>query len=61
MIFISHQRNKGGIRDYYSHFPGIFERPGKFLIAFVRLILEKRGFMDLLGHDKKVTSDMNLI
>ena len=42
-IFISHQRYKGGKRDYCSHFSMTFEITGKFLIAFVRLILGKVG------------------
>ena len=43
MIFISHQRDKGGNRDYYNHFSVNFETTGKFLIVFVRLILPKVG------------------
>ena len=43
MIFISHQRDKGGNRDYYNHFSVNFETTGKFLIVFVRLVLGKAG------------------
>ena len=38
-----------------------FETTGKFVIVFVRLILGKVGLTGLLGHDGKVTSDMNMI
>ena len=41
VIFISHQGYKGGNRDYCSHFSATFETTGKFLTAFVRLILGK--------------------
>ena len=41
MISISHQGYKGGNRDYCNHFSVTFERTGKFLIVFVRLILGK--------------------
>ena len=41
MISISHQGYKGGNRDYCSIFSVTFETIGKFLIVFVRLILEK--------------------
>ena len=44
MIPISHQRYKGGNRDYCSHFSVTFETTGKFLIVFVRLILGIVGF-----------------
>ena len=60
MIFIFHQRNKGGNRDYCSHISVTFETTGKFLIVFVRLILGKKGLMELWGHDGKLTSDMGL-
>ena len=43
MIFISHQRHKGGNRDYCSHFSVIFETTTKFPIVFGRLILGKVG------------------
>ena len=39
MISISHQGYKGRNKDYCSHFSVTFETTGKFLIAFVRLIL----------------------
>ena len=41
MIFISHQKYKGGNRDYCSHFSVTYETTSKFLIVFVRLILRK--------------------
>ena len=41
MIFVSHQRHKRRIRDYFDHFSVIFEILSKFLIVFVRLILGK--------------------
>ena len=40
IIFNSYQSSKGGKRDYFSHFLVIFETTSKFLIVFVRLILE---------------------
>ena len=40
-IFISHQKYKGGNRDYTSHFSVALETTSKFLIVFVRLILGK--------------------
>ena len=43
MIFISHQRYKGGNRDYCSNFSVIFETTSKFPIVFARLILGKVG------------------
>ena len=43
MTFISHQRYKVENRDYCSHISVTFETRGKFLIAFVRLILGKKG------------------
>ena len=43
IIFISHQRHKALNRGYCSHFSVTFERAGKFLIVFVRLILGKKG------------------
>ena len=42
MIFISHQRCKGGNRDYCSHFSVTFETIRKFLIVFERLIRGNR-------------------
>ena len=41
MICFSHQGYKDGNRDYCSHFSVKFERTGKFLIVFLRLILGK--------------------
>ena len=41
MIFVSHQKHKRRIRDYFGHFSVIFKTLSKFLIVFVRLILEK--------------------
>ena len=49
MIFTSHQRHKGGNRDYCSHFILIFETASKFLIFFVRLILAKVGVDGFTG------------
>ena len=43
MICISYQGNKGGNRDYCSHFSVTFETTGEFLIVFVRLTLGKIG------------------
>ena len=43
IISISHQGYKGGNTDYYSHILVTFETTGKFLTAFVRLILGKVG------------------
>ena len=41
MIFVSHQKHKRRIRDYFGHFSVIFKTLSKFLIVFVRLILGK--------------------
>ena len=38
---IPHQRYKGGNRDYCSHFSVTFEKAGKFIIVFVRVVLGK--------------------
>ena len=43
-IFFVYEGYKSGNRDYCSHFSVTFETRGKFLIVFVRLILEKVGF-----------------
>ena len=43
MIFFSHERNKGGDRDYCSHFSVIFETTSKFPILFLRLVFGKKG------------------
>ena len=40
LISIYHQRYNGGNRDYCSHFLVTFKTTDKFLIVFVRLILE---------------------
>ena len=61
MICNSYQRHKGENRNYYRHFSVIFESSSKFLIVFVRLIIERRGLTDLPGHDVKLTSDINLV
>ena len=42
LIFISHQRYKGGNGDYSSHFWVTFETTGIFLIVFVSLTLAKK-------------------
>ena len=46
IIFISHQRYKGGNRDYYSHFSVTLEVTSKLLVFFVKLIWEKLGQVD---------------
>ena len=43
LIYISHQRYKGGNRNYCSNFSVTFKTTGKFVIVFVRLILGKVG------------------
>ena len=48
-IFISHQRHKGGNRDYCRHFSVIFEITGKFFIVFLRLILGIKGVDGVTG------------
>ena len=42
-IYIPHQRYKGGNRDYFSHFSVTFEKAGKFIIVFVRVVLGKEA------------------
>ena len=42
IIFISLQRYKVGNRDFWSYFLVTFEATSKFLIVFVRLILERK-------------------
>ena len=54
MIFISHQRCKGGHRDFCRHFSAIFETTGKFLIVFVRLILGKAGVEGVAGPRREI-------
>ena len=49
MIFISHQRYKGGDRDYCCDFLVTFETTSKLLIAFVTLILVKVGVDGFAG------------
>ena len=39
----------GGDRDYYRHISVTFETTGKFVIAFVRLILGKVGVDGFTG------------
>ena len=41
IISIRYERYESGNRDYCSHISVTFETAGKFLIVFVRLILEK--------------------
>ena len=53
MIFIFHQRHKDGNRIYCNHFSVIFEITGKFLIAFVKLILGKKGVDGVTGPRRK--------
>ena len=54
MVFTSHQRYKGGNRDYCSHFSLIFETASKFLIFFVRLILAKVGVDGFTGPRREI-------
>ena len=54
MIFIFHQRHKDGNRGYCSHFSVTFERAGKFLIVFVRLILRKKGVDGVTGQKLEI-------
>ena len=49
IISISHQGYKDGNRDYCSHFSVTFETRGKFLIFFLRMILEKVGVDGFIG------------
>ena len=49
IIYISHQGYKGGKGDYCSHSSATFETTGKFLIVFVRFILEKVGVDGFTG------------
>ena len=42
-ISIPYEAYKGDNRDYWSHVIVTFEKTGKFLIVFVRLILRKVG------------------
>ena len=43
IVFVLQEGHKVGNRDYCSHFSVRFEATGKFLIVYVRLILEKVG------------------
>ena len=65
MIFMSDQRNKGGNRDYFNHFPVIFETTSKFLIAFLRLVFRKLGVDGVPGPrweiDLRYESDLKVI
>ena len=54
IIPISHQRYKGGNRDYCSHFSVTFETTGKFIIVFVRLILRKVGVDGVMGPQREI-------
>ena len=49
----SYQRCKGKNRDYSSYFSVIFETTIKFLIVFVRLILEKVWVDEFIGPRQK--------
>ena len=53
LIYISHQRYKGGNRNYCSHFSVTFKTTGKLLIVFVRLILGKEGVDGFTGRRQK--------
>ena len=54
MIFISHQRHKGGYGDYCRHFSLIFEITSIFSIVFVRLILWKKGVNGVTWPRRKI-------
>ena len=54
MICKSYQRHKSGDRDYSSHFLVTFETANKFVIDFVRLILEKVGADGFTGLRRKI-------
>ena len=54
LISISHQRYMGGNRDYCSHFSVTLETTGRFLIAFVRLILRKVGVDGVMGPQREI-------
>ena len=55
------RRSKGEYGDYCSHFSMTLETSSTFLIVFVRLILGKRGLMEVQRHDGKLASVMSLI
>ena len=65
MIFVSHQRNKGGKRDYCIHFYVIFETASKFQLFFIRLVFGKLGVDGVTGSqresDVKYESDLMII
>ena len=44
----------GGDRDYYRHILVTFERTGKFVIVFVRLILGKVGVDVVTGPQREI-------
>ena len=60
IISVPYEGYKGGKRDYCTHFSVMFEITGKFLIVFVRLILEKVGVGGFTQPHRKRTSYMNL-
>ena len=55
------QRFKGGNRDYCRNFSLIFETTSKFLIVLVMLIFGKVVVDGFVGHDRKLTLNMNFI
>ena len=65
MTFISDQRNKGGKRDYFNHFPVIFETTSKFPIVFLRLAFRKLRVDGVTGQrweiDLRYESDLKVI
>ena len=65
MILISHQRCKGGTRDYCSHFSVTLEITVKFLILFVRLVFGKKGIDRVTGPRREIDirykSDLKVI
>ena len=54
MIYISHQKYKGGNRNYCSHFWVTFKTTGKLLMVFVRLILGKVGVDGFTGPRREI-------
>ena len=65
MIFISHQRNKGGKKDFSIHFYVIFETTSKFQLFFISLVFGKLGVDGVTGQqresDVKYESDLMVI
>ena len=65
MIFMSHQRKKGGNRDFWIHFSVILETTSKFPIVFLRLASGKVGRDEVTRSqreiDIKYESDLKVI